>query len=144
MVIGCGQKDKVYQQRVWFLRGWGNRVWSDCSKDTDKGCGSWDRVIGMKGTGKGCGSSRDVVIGCGQKDKVYQQRVWFLRGWGNRVWSDCSKDTDKGCGSWDRVIGMKGTGKGCGSSRDVVIGCGQKDKVYQQRVWFLWEWGNRV
>ena len=52
------------------------------------------------------GSSRDVVIGCGQKDNLYQQRVWFLWGWGNRVWSDCSKDTDKGCGSWDRVIGM--------------------------------------
>ena len=37
-----------------------------------------DMLVMMKGTGKGCGSSRDVVIGCGQKDKVYQQRVWFL------------------------------------------------------------------
>ena len=69
MVIGYGQKDKVYQQRVWFLWGWGNRVWSDCSKDTAKGCGSWDRVIGMKGTGKGCGSSGDGVTRCGQRDK---------------------------------------------------------------------------
>ena len=76
-------------------------------------------VMGMKGTVKGCGSSRDVVIGCGQKDKVYQQKVWFLWGWGNRVWSDCLKDMDKGRGSWDRVIGMKGTGKGCG-----VLGMG--------------------
>ena len=77
MVIRCGQKDKVYQQRVWFLWEWGNRVWSDCSKDTDKGCGSWDRVIGMKGTGKGCGSSGDGVTRCGQRDKGYWQ-TWLL------------------------------------------------------------------
>ena len=60
-----------------FLWGWGNRVWSDCSMDMDKGCGSWDRVIGMKGTGKGCGSSGDGVKGCGQRDKGYWQ-TWLL------------------------------------------------------------------
>ena len=95
MVIGCGQKDKVYQQRVWFLWGWGNRVWSDCSKDTAKGCGSWDRVIGMKGTGKGCGSSGDGVTRCGQRDKGY----WQTLGTG------CCKvkGTDTGCAN-DKVI----------------------------------------
>ena len=38
-------------------------------KPTSKGCGSWDRVIGMKGTNIGCGS-----FGGG------------IKGWGNRVW----------------------------------------------------------
>ena len=87
-----------------------------------KGRGSWDGIIGMKGISKGCGSSRDEVIGCSQKDKVYQQRVWFLWVWGNRVWSDWSKCTDEGCCSSDRVIGIEGTSS----------------------VWFFWGWGNRV
>ena len=78
MVIGCGQKDKVYQQRVWFLWEWGNRVWSDCSKDTDKGCGSWDRVIGMKGTSKGCGSSGDGVTRCGQTTLPHGYNIVFF------------------------------------------------------------------
>ena len=49
----------------------------------------------------------------------------------------------KGRGSWDGIIAMTGTSKGCCPSRDVVILCGRKDKVYHQWVWFLWEWGNR-
>ena len=40
-----------------------------------KGCGSWDRAIGMKGTGKGCGSSGDGVTRCGQRDKGYWQTL---------------------------------------------------------------------
>ena len=74
------------------------------------------------------------------------------------------------------VKGIQGTGKGCGSSADGVMGrviemvlrtaagviergkrdsgyrkrlllfLGQvnKDEGYQQRVWFFWGWGNRV
>ena len=45
----------------------------------------------IKCTSKGCGSCGNGVTGFG---------------------SDCLKDADKGCGSWDRVIGMKGTDKG--------------------------------
>ena len=103
MVIGCGQKDKVYQQRMWFLWGWGNKVWSDCSKDTDKGCGFRDRVIGMKGTGKGCGSSGDGVTRCGQRDKGY----WQTLGTG------CCKvkGTDIGCAN-ERSLQVKHQGKG--------------------------------
>ena len=45
-----------------------------------KGCGSsWDRLIEMKGTSKGCGSFRDVVIGCGQRDKGYWQNMVVVR-----------------------------------------------------------------
>ena len=36
---------------------------------------------------KGCGSCGDKLIGCGQRDKWDGQRVWFLWGCGNRVWS---------------------------------------------------------
>ena len=45
-------------------------------KGADKGCGSWDGVIWMKGTKEGCGCSGDGVTGCGQTDTVYQQRVF--------------------------------------------------------------------
>ena len=61
-------------------------------KGTDKGCGSWDRVIQMKGTIKGCCYSGDGVTRCGQRDKGYWQRC------------GCCKDelpmkvTDIGCG----------------------------------------------
>ena len=54
-------------------------------KGTVKGCGSsWNRVIVMKGTSKGCGSSADGVMG----------RVIGIQ------------DSCKGHGSWDGIIGM--------------------------------------
>ena len=110
-------------------------------KGTVKGCGSsWDRVLGMKVTSKGCGSSADVVIEYDQRDEGYRHTVWSE---GLRLLAKGKNHTHTR-GSWDGIIGMKGTSKGCGSSRDVVIGCGQKDKVYQERAWFLWGWGNRV
>ena len=40
----------------------------------------------MKATSKGCGSCGDGVIGCAHRNKGYRQRVWFLWGWGKRVW----------------------------------------------------------
>ena len=84
-------------------------------KGTRKGVPANSVVRGIQGTGKGYSSSADGVMG----------RVIGIQG-------NC-----KGHSSGDGIIGMKGTSKGCGSSRDVVIGFVQKDKVYQQRVWFL-------
>ena len=52
-------------------------MWSDWPKGMDKGCGSWDRVIGMKGTSKGCGSSGDGIIVCGQRNKG-TGKTWLL------------------------------------------------------------------
>ena len=64
-------------------------------KGTVKGCGSsWNRVIVMKGTSKGCGSSADGVMG--------------------------------------RVIGIQDNCKGHGSQ-----GWDNRDVGYQQRVWFF-------
>ena len=86
-------------------------------------------VIGILVTGKGCGSSADLVMGrviemvlrtadgvieYGQRDEAYRQRC-----------------------NMDRVIGMKGTSKGCGSCGDGVTGCCQRDKVYWQTMWLL-------
>ena len=75
-----------------------------------------DVLVVMKGTGgvvvNGCGKrgcrvpAKGVVfLGKGNRDEGYQQRVWFLWGWGNRV-----------------RLEIQGTVKGCGSSADGVMG----------------------
>ena len=93
----------------------------------------------MKSTSKGCGSSADGVIKYDKRDKGYRQTVWSDGVSVLRKGSDSSAD-----GVMGMVIGIQGNCNGCGCSRNVLIGCGQKDKVYQQRVWFFWRWGNRV
>ena len=53
------------------------------------------------------------------------------------------KSTSRGCGYCfcSCVVRLtKGTDKGCGSSWDV----GNRGEGHQQRVRFLWGWGNRV
>ena len=59
------------------------------------------------------------------------------------------KGTRKGCGSsWDRVMGWGGGGviemKGTDQGWWFFLGCGNRDEGLQQRMGFLWRWGNRV
>ena len=75
------------------------------TKGTDKRCGSWDRVIRIKVTSKGCGSSADGVMGriigiqgnckgCGSSADGVMGRIigiqgnWWFLGWDNSLWSE--------------------------------------------------------
>ena len=71
-------------------------------KGTDKGCCSWDEVIGIKGASKGFGFSGDGGKRVwSEVQRVLAKHVVVVRmkgadigvvlpgmGWGNRVWSE--------------------------------------------------------
>ena len=83
----------------------------------------WGSVKGTKGTGNGCGQRDSVQPGKGCDSSADRVMVRVIR----------MKGTGKGCGSsWDEVIGMKSTSKGCGSSAE--IGCGQRDEGHRETM----------